>query len=143
MTDNQNTAKTHIKRYRESQKNIKQLRECIDTLIARINSTTSTPKDVQVQSSGGTPKDELICTLADKHDEYYIMQSKAERVCKEIECNIELIESDISKRILRGYFIQSKSFEQIAVDENYCWRQIIRMYCVALDEYYERMGGER
>jgi hypothetical protein len=70
------------------------------------------------------------------------MQSKAERVCSEIECNIERIESDISKRILRGYFIQGKSFEQIAVDENYCWRQIIRMYCIALDEYYERMGGE-
>lgn len=135
MTEQQTMAKAHLNQYQNMQRNIRHMKEGIDELDSRINSTTSTPKDVQVQTSGGTPKDELICILADRRSDYLQAQITAENICGQIEIIISNIECDIFRRILRNRFVYGKSFEQISIDEGYCVRYIIALYLLALTDY--------
>jgi hypothetical protein len=139
MTNEQFIAKTHISAYKNSKRNIEHLKEKIETLNDRINSTTSSIKEISIQSSGGTMKDEWICMLADMNKDYWKQQVAAERICMVIENMLACIEDDMHRRILRNHYLYNQTIELISVKEHCCYKQTIRIRNKALSSYANRL----
>ena len=135
MTDEQFEAKQILQNYRHEKKNLRHINEKIQTLRSRINSVTSIPKQVQVMGTS-TDKSELICIMADLSKLYETEKLSNQVFMLTIENNLASMPNSLSRRILRNYYLYNHKFEQIALCENLCYRQIRRSHLKGLQEYY-------
>ena len=136
MTTEQTAAQKLLQTYRHEKKNLRHINEKIQTLRSRINSTTTTLKDVQVMGTTAD-KSELICVLADLSKLYELEKLSNQEFMLLIENNLASMENSLSRRILRNYYLYNHRFEQIALCENLCYRSVLRFHQKALGEYYD------
>lgn len=123
-------------------------REQIEAMLEEIEAAMSAPKVQRLDGMprGGTPDGgSAIETLAAKHIE--LQQRYQEKLVAlaakqlEIEQDIEALPSR-EKMLLRLYYIQGKTWEQVCVEMSYCWRQVHRIHSSALDLLEKRKEPE-
>lgn len=115
---------------------IQQMREMACSISAVCN-------EERVQSSGSHDKmveniakiDELERKLDKTIDRYVDTKNKI------IE-QIDNIDNEMSYIILFSRYIEKKTFEEISVETQYSWRQIIRLHGKALQEFETKYGKE-
>lgn len=79
--------------------------------------------------------DELEKNLDETIDKYVDLKNR-------IIGQIESMEDENTYNILFSRYIQKKSFERIAIEMEYSWRQIIRLHGKALKQFEEKFGEE-
>ena len=79
--------------------------------------------------------DELEHTLDQTIDQYVDLKNK-------IINQIDSMEDENVYNVLFSRYIEKKSFELIAIDMEYSWRQIIRLHGKALKQFEEKFGIE-
>lgn len=79
--------------------------------------------------------DELEHTLDQTIDQYVDLKNK-------IINQIDSMEDENVYNVLFSRYIEKKSFELIAIEMEYSWRQIIRLHGKALKQFEEKFGIE-
>ena len=79
--------------------------------------------------------DELEKKLDETIDKYVDLKNR-------IVEQIESMEDENTYNILFSRYIEKKSFELIAIEMDYSWRQIIRLHGKALRQFEEKFGKE-
>lgn len=85
--------------------------------------------------------------MSGKVDKILKMESKIDNLIDEyvdkknlIISQIDSMENEIYYQILFARYIEKKTFEKIADEMSYSWRQIIRLHGVALQEFEKKYG---
>ena len=133
-------ADADLRQYREAQKNIAHYRDKIERLRARANRTTQelNPNRIFIQHDDATGED-IILTIIDMQHELWDKMFKSESLCLDLEHKISAWTEGIEARILRSYYLYGQSLKQIATDEGYSYRQIIRFRRMALEQYGQKL----
>ena len=79
--------------------------------------------------------DELEINLDKMIDEYLV---KRERIIAQIDT----MEEESVYQILFSRYIEKKTFEKIATEMEYSWRQIVRLHGKALQQFEKKYGEE-
>ena len=79
--------------------------------------------------------DELENNLDKMIDEYLV---KRERIIAQIDT----MEEESVYQILFSRYIEKKTFEKIATEMEYSWRQIVRLHGKALQQFEKKYGAE-
>lgn len=79
--------------------------------------------------------DELESNLDKMIDEYLV---KRERIIAQIDT----MEEESVYQILFSRYIEKKTFEKIATEMKYSWRQIVRLHGKALQQFEKKYGEE-
>ena len=79
--------------------------------------------------------DELESNLDKMIDEYLV---KRERIIAQIDT----MEEESVYQILFSRYIEKKTFEKIATEMEYSWRQIVRLHGKALQQFEKKYGEE-
>ena len=79
--------------------------------------------------------DELEINLDKMIDEYLV---KRERIIAQIDT----MEEESVYQILFSRYIEKKTFEKIATEMKYSWRQIVRLHGKALQQFEKKYGEE-
>ena len=79
--------------------------------------------------------DELENNLDKMIDEYLV---KRERIIAQIDT----MEEESVNQILFSRYIEKKTFEKIATEMEYSWRQIVRLHGKALQQFEKKYGEE-
>ena len=79
--------------------------------------------------------DELESNLDKMIDEYLV---KRERIIAQIDT----MEEESVYQILFSRYIEKKTFEKIATEMEYSWRQIVRLHGKALQQFEKKYGQE-
>lgn len=110
----------------------------IDTLLEakqkafnRCVSTTVRPKEVSVSGGGGADPMVEYVRLEEKIDERV---DELHRIKGEILDTISAVPDGTLRTLLIERYINFKTWEQIAVDMGYSWRQVFRLHGEALQE---------
>lgn len=106
-------------------------------------SISSIGNDEKVQTSPNFDKigtaiakiDELENNLDKMIDEYLV---KRERIIAQIDT----MEEESVYQILFSRYIEKKTFEKIATEMEYSWRQIVRLHGKALQQFEKKYGEE-
>ena len=139
MTDEQTIAQRELTNYLNLQKNIKDLNNKLEVIETRMHKTTSSTDKIIVQG-GNMDKADLICQHLELAQLFERESQKAVIRMLSIEQNIQQITDMVEQRILRNKYLYARTFEQIAVFENICYRQIRRLHKKALRSYYQTMN---
>lgn len=115
---------------------IQQLRElaCSISAINLEDKVQNTPNFDKIGSKMAKI-DELEENLDKTIDRYVLVKNK-------IVSQIDSMEDENTYNILFSRYIQKKSFERIAIEMEYSWRQIIRLHGNALRQFEEKYGNE-
>lgn len=115
---------------------IQQLRElaCSISAINMEDKVQNTPNFDKIGSKMAKI-DELEENLDKTIDRYVLVKNK-------IVSQIDSMEDENTYNILFSRYIQKKSFERIAIEMEYSWRQIIRLHGKALKQFEEKFGEE-
>ena len=106
-------------------------------------SISAVGNDEKVQTSPNFDKigtaiakiDELESNLDKMIDEYLV---KRERIIAQIDT----MEEESVYQILFSRYIEKKTFEKIATEMEYSWRQIVRLHGKALQQFEKKYGEE-
>lgn len=115
---------------------IQQLRElaCSISAINLEDKVQNTPNFDKIGSKMAKI-DELEENLDKTIDRYVLVKNK-------IVSQIDSMEDENTYNILFSRYIEKKSFERIAIEMEYSWRQIIRLHGKALKQFEEKFGEE-
>ena len=114
---------------------ISQLRELL-------MSVSAVSVDEKVQTSPNFDKiGSSFCKISEMEDKLNLLLDEYVKKKNEIISQIESIEDEISYEILFARYIEKKTFEKIADEMSYSWRQIIRLHGRALQEF-EKIHGK-
>lgn len=115
---------------------IQQLRElaCSISAINLEDKVQNTPNFDKIGSKMAKI-DELEENLDKTIDRYVLVKNK-------IVSQIDSMEDENTYNILFSRYIPKKSFERIAIEMEYSWRQIIRLHGKALKQFEEKFGEE-
>ncbi len=120
------TAKEYLQQYRESVERTKELTAHLDELKAEAVRL----KDHEGQK---VELDEAVSKYVDACTDAAVYLEMLSERRKEILRTIDMIKNEKLRTLLRYRYIHGKTFEQIAVDMNYSWRQTIRFHGYALE----------
>ena len=106
-------------------------------------SISAVGNDEKVQTSPNFDKigtaiakiDELENNLDKMIDEYLVKREK-------IIAQIDTMEEERVYQILFSRYIEKKTFEKIATEMEYSWRQIVRLHGKALQQFEKKYGEE-
>lgn len=125
--------KAYLKRYRQINEEINRKMEELEMWHARATKITTSYSDLPK----GTGEDkiqlavdkiwEIDNQINEDIDLLYDMKKKIEKA-------INTVPNQTLQRLLRYRYIDGHKFEQIAIEMNYSWRQIIRLHGDALDK---------
>lgn len=115
---------------------IQQLRElaCSISAINLEDKVQNTPNFDKIGSKMAKI-DELEENLDKTIDKYVLVKNK-------IVSQIDSMEDENTYNILFSRYIEKKSFELIAIEMEYSWRQIIRLHGKALKQFEAKFGEE-
>lgn len=136
-------AKEDLSRYRQAQRDIKDMQDKILTLQAKAEriSRHPDPDRAAVQTPNPGPE-ALLIAIADLRSLYGSKQIQAEHVCMEIETRLSRWTDGVQQRILRSFYLFGQTFERIAVAEDYSYRHIARLHGYALENYGRKLMGQ-
>ena len=124
------TAKQFLSRGRWIEREIQSLMKTRDETKDRLTSITQNYDSDGAQSSKDPHKFDALVELEDKIDRKI---GELYQVKNEIFDVIEQLQDSRERIALRVYYIDMKSWEQVAVDLNYTWRQTMRIRKTALE----------
>jgi len=129
-----NRKKRFLKRYRKNRVLISRLKNKVSSLDARIVGMRSPV--LSDMPRGGTPvtKEDLIAEKMEIEERIERLESKGKIFKKEILDKIDDLDDIRYVEILEAFFIEGLSFEDIAENEGYGLRHVIRLYTEALEE---------
>mgnify|MGYP003297035662 CR=1 FL=1 len=129
-----NRKKRFLKRYRKNRVLILRLKNKVETLDGRIAGMRSPV--LSDMPRGGTPvtKDDLIAEKIEIEERIKRLESKGKILKKEILEKIDELDDIRYVEILEAFFIECLSFEDIADNEGYGLRHVMRLYTEALNE---------
>lgn len=118
-------AKEYLQQYRDSIDRTKEMTEHLDELKAEA---------VRLKDHEGNKVtlDEAVQKYVDACTDAGIYLDMLSDLRKKIESEIESVKEQKLRTLLRMRYICGKTFEQIAVDMNYSWRQTVRLHGDAL-----------
>lgn len=138
MKEDIEAAREELKQYQIAKKYIQHLKEKIANLRSRINSTTFQVREIDIQYNvDPSAKEELLAALVDLQILYGQKQVEAERLCYDLEVKIGKVDG-VPGLILSKKYIQGKSFEKIAAELSYSYRQIKRLHWQGLFNFKNR-----
>ena len=129
-----NRKKRFLMRYRKNRRIIARL-YCKSTILSeRIGGLRAT--SLSDMPRGGTPvtKDDLIAEKIEIEERIKRLESKGKILKKEILEKIDELDDIRYVEILEAFYIDCLSFEDIAENEGYGLRHVMRLYTEALNE---------
>lgn len=134
------TAREWLNRGRRIDKEIEALLRERERLVTNLTSGTADLGSTPVSGTKDPHKFdrlvELIAKIDERTDALYAIK------CEIIEA-IGKVSDTRYRAILTERYVEMRSFEQIAVDLNYSWRQTIRLHGAALMAVAPYCGGEK
>ena len=128
---NPTTAKQYLNRVRRIDKEIAALLRLVQSTRESLENTTQNYSSDGAQATKNPHKFDRLVELESlvdsKIDEQIAMKA-------EILGTIMQLEDRRHRLILMEYYVEMKTFEQVAVDMNYSWRQIMNIHGHALKE---------
>lgn len=134
------TAKKFLSRPYWIDKRIDRKQEEIDRLRAKLTKATATLSDMPRGGSGGDWTDADIKVL-EMEDAIHAEIIELCRVKREVFEVIDTVEDDKYRTLLELRYRNYLTFEQIAVEMSYSWRQVMRMHKEALAAVKVPEGG--
>lgn len=135
--------KEELREYRWVLKNIKVLSEQIQVLESRAMSMTSTIKEDCIQASGVQDKLAVqVIDICDLQDKLNAEMARAVRVQKKIEKAIGRL-PEREKLLMRLHYICGLTWEQVAVEMGYGWRQVHYMHSNTLKYFLKGDKNEK
>lgn len=127
-------AKEYLMQLHNIDKNIKALENEILELNTLAEGGAITYEE-RVQTSGRGSTEFIVCKIADKKSEIYDILNKKVELIGEISTKISLLNDNSMEALLRKRYIESRSWERIAVDMNYSIRRVYQLHGNALVEF--------
>ncbi len=129
----QERKKRYLKRYRKNCMLIERLKEKRDNLDGRIVGLKS--PGLSDMPRGGTPisKEDLIAEKLEIEERIDRLTTKGKKYKSEILDHIDELDDPRYVEILESFFIGCKDFGEIAEDNNYTVRHVIRLYSEAIN----------
>lgn len=112
-------------------KNIERLEEKLFELEEKARKTTSVLQLAPGQSNNVDNLGDLVASMVDYQNKINELLAEAMKVAKRIEEAIAQL-PERERYLVRARYIDCKSWEQIAVDMNYSWRQVHYIHSNAL-----------
>ena len=125
------TAKQYLYRVRRIDKEIEALLRLVQRTRESLETTTQNYEADGAQSSKNPHKLDRLAELESMVDEKIDEQIALKAETLE---TIMKLEDRRQRLVLMEYYIEMKTFEQVAVDINYSWRQVINIHGYALAE---------
>lgn len=132
------TAKEYLLQVRTLDSTIRRLDQEVIRARNELITLRSPWPDGQPHGSGGksdpvaTKAVQLADTITRIEEEQLITRARLWRVRSEIIEKIGEVKDPLSQELLYSYYVDGKSFEQIAVDIGYSWRHTVRKHGEAL-----------
>lgn len=137
------TAKQYLSQIARADNIIKNKLSEIYQLKVLSTSISATNIGERVQTSVSADKmGDMIAKIVDLQREAQEDIDKYTDFRKKAISQIESIETDNFYNVLYGRYIQYKTFEQIAKEMGYSWRQTVRIHGEALAEFEKRYQNE-
>ena len=124
--------KEELREYRHIDKNIKLYREQIQVLQSEAQCMTARLKEICVDSSG--EKDRLsgqIAKIIELKNRLYELEDRLLAQMKRIHIRFGCL-PEREKNLMMLRYVKGMTWEQIAVEMGYAWRQIHRIHSMAL-----------
>ena len=132
------TTKEWLRRARYIDREISSLLEARQVALARAVSATAAPQKICVKSSGGGGGlPDVYIMLEDKINQRIDELLTAKSEILEV---ISRVDNATYRQLLTEYYINCKTWEQVAVQMDYGWRQVMRMHGRALQEVEAKMS---
>ena len=132
------TAKQYLNRVRRIDKEIEALLRLVQRTRESLETTTQNYNSDGAQSTKNPHKYDRLVELESlvdaKIDEQISMKA-------EILTTIMKLDDRRQRLVLMEYYVEMKTFEQVAVDLNYSWRQIMNIHKYALKSVQEVLNG--
>ena len=132
ITSNQGKIK-YLKRYvlldREIDRKLKEVAR-LRSKLTRVTEVYSTEPRGGGSIYGKT--EEILAKIVDLENEIDADIDRLISIRDNIKAVIEAVEDDRERLLLQYRYLDGKTFEWIAVEMNYCWRQIHRLHSQAL-----------
>lgn len=125
------TAKQYLYRVRRIDKEIEALLRLVQRTRESLETSTQNYEADGAQSSKNPHKFDRLAELESMVDEKIDEQIALKAETLE---TIMKLEDRRQRLVLMEYYIEMKTFEQVAVDINYSWRQVINIHGYALAE---------
>ena len=126
------TAKTFLSRPYWIDKRIERKQDEIDRLRARLTKATAQLSDMPRGGSGGDWTDADIKVL-EMEDQIHAEILELCRVKREVFETIDAVEDERYRTLLELRYRNYMTFEQVAVEMHYSWRQVMRLHAEALN----------
>ncbi|WP_312281947.1 hypothetical protein [Oscillibacter sp.] len=124
--------KAYLQRYRAADNEINDLLMEKKRIMSRLTRMTTS---ISGMPHGGGESDKMTDGIAKVVELDAEIDSKVDALCdlrREVCANIGTVGDATLRRVLMLRYISGKTWEQIAVEMNYSWRQIIRIHGQAL-----------
>lgn len=122
------TAKEYLSRARGIEDEIRQLERMRRAAYERATGCTAPMNPAPAHGASN----DVLAEYAVYQDQIDTNMADLLRAKYEIESQIERVPDERYRRLLRGYYLERKTLEQIAEDMHYSWRQIVRLHGRAL-----------
>lgn len=132
------TAKQFLSRGRWIEREISALMRTRDETRDRLTKITQSYDGDGAQSTKDPHKFDALLEMEDKLDS---MIDKLYQVKLEILSAIEKLEDSRERIALRAYYIDMKTWEEVAVELHYAWRQTMRVRKSAIEHVEEVLNG--
>lgn len=127
-------AKEYLNQYRTMAEKVKTKIERIEMLQAEATHITARIESFGSGSEISDRVGKIGASIVDECDELYDEMAKLRKKCREIEHTISLVDDDTLQVLLEKKYILGKTWEQIAVEMNFCYRHTCRLHGIALRE---------
>ncbi len=129
-----NNKKQYLRRYKKNKALINRLKCKVRVLDERIKSIKS--PSYSDMPRGGTPitYEDLIADKDEMIRRIKRLEDKGKKLKRDIMDKIDEVEDVRYAEVLESYFLDGKSFEEIAEDNNYSVRHVIHLYSKAIGE---------
>lgn len=126
--------KERLKKYRDITKERDHLAQIIEELDAKLYGPKGINYDGMPHGNGGESyvKESQIDSIRKLKCQYYAKVAELTAELVDIEAAIECLEPR-ERSLIRLYYIDGLTWEEVCVHMNYCWRQVHRIHAKALE----------
>ena len=124
--------KRYLRQYRKNRALVNRLKSKIKNLDERMTSLRS--PTLSDMPRGGTPitKEDMIAEKDELIDRLSRLEDKGRKIKAELLDKIDDLDDPRYAEVLESYFIDCKTLEDIADENNYTMRHIVRLYSSAI-----------
>lgn len=105
-------------------------------------SVSAVKNDERVQSSPSyDTMDKIVSKIEQMEDEIDMLVDRYIDNKRIIISQIDSMSDEMTYQILFSRYVEQKTFEKMAIEMNYCYKQIIRRHGKALQEFEQKWGN--